>query len=80
MMYNYNFCTAGGIQNLKKNGTVVSILDALKAGVSVSEARAPRLLGSMLHQKNIFRHHEIIFDSFLLEKGVRDPVVIIMYS
>ena len=49
---------------------MLSILDALKAGVSVSEARAPRLLGSMLHQKNIFRHHEIIFGSFLLEKGV----------
>ena len=48
---------------------MLSILDALKAGVSVSEARAPRLLGSMLQD----RHH-IIFGSFLLEKGVLDLV------
>ena len=46
---------------------MVSNLDALKAGVSASEARAPRLLKSMLHQKNIFRDHEIILRTKIFE-------------
>ena len=69
-IYNYISALQGRIQDLKQNGTMVSILDGLKAGVSASEARAPRLLGTCFTRKAFFRHHEIIFGSFLLEKVV----------